>query len=484
MSRPWLILLNGVSCSGKTTLARELVERCPSPVIHLSLDHHHETLASRYATDRWPIYRPLAVGLARSAEAWWRQGFNVVVDTLLGTPRLMREIVDLLPRDRTFVIGLHAPLDVLLERAAARPEEVRRRLRRQAPLIHRNAAYDLELVTDGISPRAIAERVLAHVGSEVRSQPAYEALEGLRRIEVGDQPTFARAAHAGGCVSWLHYFPFLHALSRTVRRELRWEEVEGSVLVYHLIDAERGPRLQLYLPPFPFAATALEHAQQRCRRFDPAAPTRILWVDEATLPALDGVLASKRSAEAEYVYNGARVATLAGEGFAELRRRLDRLDRIPGLAVRPYLEEDRAACETLIETWRGRRKDRRADGNLYRLALLCLAQQGAFDTGLLRGEVLTHEGEIRAVTFGGPIGDECGSLFVVLDDQRLPGLGYLQRFSFIRNNPDIRLFKELEDVGRPHLARIREAFDPVAKNPLWRVVLRDGSGPGRPPLTP
>jgi len=472
--RPWILLLNGVSCSGKSTLAREIVERCPAPVIHLSLDHHHDSLAARYATDRWPIYRPLAAGLARSAEAWWRQGFNVVVDTLLDSPRLLRDTVALLPPKRTFVIGLHAPLDVLLERAAARPEEARRRIRRQFPLVHRQAAYDLKLATDSESPRAMAERVLAHIGVTPRSQPIREALEGLRRFEIDDHRVFTKAAQAGGH-TWLHYFPFLHALARTVRRDLRWEEVEGSVLVYHLIDVERGPRLRLYLPPFPFAAAALSHARQRCRRFDPAAPARILWVEEASLPTLAGTMASRRAAEAEYVYDGARVAALDGGGFARLRKRLDRLDRVPGLAVRPYTAEDRAGCEAVIDAWRGQSKDKRANGSVYRLALLCLSHHAAFDPGLLRGEVLTQNGEVRALTFGGPIGDGKGSLFVVVDDRRLPGAGYLQRYSFMRNNPDIRVFKELEDVDRPHLARIKEAFNP-ARNPLWRVVLRIVAG--------
>ena len=475
MSRPWIILLNGASCSGKSMLARELVERYPAPVIHLSLDHHHDILAGRYATDRWPIYRPLATGLARSAEAWWRQGFNVVVDTVLETPRLMGETLALLPRASTLVIGLHAPLDVLLERAETRTEEARRQIRRQFPLVHREAAYDLELATDQESPGALAERVLAHMGTAARSQPSYEALAGLRSIEVDDDGTFRRAAQAGGCHTWLHYFPFLHALARTVRRELRWEEVDGSVLVYHLIDVERGPRLSLYLPPFPFVAAALAYAQQRGRRFDPAAPTRIVWVDEASLPTLAGVLASKRAADAEYVYDGARVAARAGGRFAELRSHLDRLERVPGLAVRPYAEGDRAACEAVIEAWRGQRKERRAHSSAYRLALLCLADQGTFDRELLRGEVVTQDGDVRAFTFGGPISDGWGSLFVVIDDQRLPGLGYLQRYSFIRNNPDIRLFKELGDVEGPHLAKIKDAFDPVARSPLWRVVLRNGS---------
>ncbi|HEX6852712.1 MAG TPA: AAA family ATPase [Candidatus Polarisedimenticolaceae bacterium] len=473
--RPWIVLLNGASCSGKSALARELVERSPAPVIHLSLDHHHDGLAGRYATDRWPLYRELCAGLARSAEAWWRQGFHVVVDTLLESPRAMRETLALLPRARTVLVGLHAPLEVLLERAGARPAEARRRIRRQFPLVRTLAAYDLELATDRESPRALAERILAHLGTAPRSQPAHEALDGLRPIEVGDRETFTRAAQAGGCRTWLHYFPFLHALARTVRRELRWEEVDGSVLVYHVIDVERGPRLSLYVPPFPFTAAALAHARRRCRRFDAAAPTRILWVEEASLPALAGVLASKRAADSEYVYDGARVSALVGERFAALRGRLDRIERVPGLAVRSYAEGDRAACEDLIEAWRGRPRNQRANSAAYRLALLCLAHHADFGPEWLRGEVLTQDGRVRAVTFGGPICEGWGSLFVVLADPRMPGLGDLQRYRFIRNNPDLRLWKELGDVDGPQLAAIKGAFDPVARNPLWRVALRDGN---------
>ena len=79
---------------------------------------------------------------------------------------------------------------------------------------------------------------------------------------------------------------------------------------------------------------------------------------------------------------------------------------------------------------------------------------------------------VLVLTFGGPIGEGWGSLFVVLDDGRLPGLGYLQRYRFIRDHPDLRRFTELRDLDGPRQVEIKEAFDPVARNPLWRVVLR------------
>jgi hypothetical protein len=387
---------------------------------------------------------------------------------------MMQQSLALLPRERTLLVALHAPLEVLLERAAARSPEDQRLIRRQFPLVHRDVAYDLELATAQESPRSLAARVLARVGMTPRSLPPHDALAGLRPLEVGDHATFARAAQAGGCRGWLYYFPFLHLLSRTVRRELRWEEVGGSVLVYHMIDADQGPRLGLYLPPFPFSAVALSHARERCRRFDPAAPLRILWVEDAQLAALSGILASKRQGDTELAYDGARVASLAGSGFAHLRDTLAALERVPGLAVRPYLEQDRVACEAVIDAWRGQRKAERANSSAYRLALLCLDHHGAFDADLLRGEVVTQEGEVRAITFGGPIGDGVGSIFVAIDDRRLPGLDCFQRFHFLRCNPDIRLWRELRDLDGPRLVAVKQAFEPVASSPLWRVVLQDG----------
>lgn len=473
---PWIVLLNGVSCSGKTALAREIVERCSAPVIHLSLDHHHDILAARYATDRWPLYRELVTGLARSAEGWWRQGFHVVVDVVLESARARQEVLGLLPRERTFVVGVRAPLEVLLDRARERPEEARRRIRRQLPSIHDGIVYDLDLATDRETPRVLAERVLALAGSAARSEPTVEALDGLSPIDVGDGPTFTRAARAGGCRTWLHYFPFLHAVARTVRRELSWEEVDGSVLVYHRIDVDRGPRLSLYLPPFPFSASALAHARRRCRRFDPAAPTRIVWVDAGALPALEGAIAARRVADEEYVYDAARVLALAGDRFAALRERLDALERVPGLAIRPYDGRDREACEAVLEAWRSGPKSDRGHGTVYRLASLSLAHHAAFGDGLLRGEVVTQDGEVRGVTFGGPIGEGWGSLFVTIDDRSVPGLGYLQRYEFLRSHPDLRHWTELRDVDGPRLAEVKEALDPTARNPLWRVVLREGVG--------
>lgn len=458
---PWIVLLNGTSCSGKSTLARELVERAPAATIHLSLDHSHANLANRYATDRWPLYESLCLGLARSAAAWWQQGFHVVVDTLLRSPRLVRSTLALLPRERTFLVGVHAPLEVLLARAGARPQGDQRLVRRQFDQLQRLRGHDLDLASDREPPQALAERVLTLVGQPARRLPPAEALAGLRAIEAGDRETFRRAVQAAGCRSWFCYFPFLYAFARTVRRELRWEEHAGSVLVYHRIEDVHGPRLGLYLPPLPCTAAAIAHARERCRQFDPAKATRILWVEEPQLAALAGITARARVVDSEYVYDGASVAESCEEPA-------------PGLAVRPYEAADRAACEALLEVWRRAGGAKRDNGGDYRLAWLCLAHFAEFDRELLRGEVVTQGGEVRAFTFGGPIGDGWGSLLVAIADPRSPELRRLQRCWFLRNHRDLARWTEGGDFDRPRIGAVRETIGSVTRRPAWRVVLRGG----------
>lgn len=456
---PWIVVLNGASCSGKSTLAREIVEQSPAPTIHLSLDQSHASLGSRHATDRWPLYSSLCLGLARTAAAWWQQGFNVVVDTVLRSRPHVRRTLALLPRERSFLVGVHAPLEILLVRAAARPGGDRRKVRRQFEQLQGLDGNDLNLTSDHEAPAALAARVLGLVGEKARHRPPPEALADLRTIEAGDQATFMRAVHAAGCRGWHCYFPFLHAFARTVRHELRWEEHAGSLLVYHLIETAEGRRLSLYLPPLPFTAAAFAQAQERSRRFDPKRRLRIRWVEESQLAALSAATAQARVVDSEHVCDATDFA-------------VSPIEASPDFVVRPYQSADRAACEALLETGRsGGQRPYKLRGD-YRLATLCLENSAEFERGLLRADVVTVAGAVRAFTFGGPIRPGLGSILVAITDPSLPELRRWQRGMFMRNHRDLTMWTEGGDHDRPRIDAALQQLEPRSRSQLWRVVLR------------
>ena len=87
--------------------------------------------------------------------------------------------------------------------------------------------------------------------------------------------------------------------------------------------------------------------------------------------------------------------------------------------------------------------------------------------------MVTQAKEVRAFTFGGPICDGWGSLFVAVADPRLPELPRLQRGWFLRKHSDLVTWTEGGDVDR-WIDGIRQPLGPVTRCPLWRIVLRGG----------
>ena len=71
-----------MSSCGKTSISKELLKTFSEPTIYLSLDNVHQNLCDRYNNDEWELYNKECYGLHRSAEVWYKQGFNVIDSTI------------------------------------------------------------------------------------------------------------------------------------------------------------------------------------------------------------------------------------------------------------------------------------------------------------------------------------------------------------------------------------------------------------------
>lgn len=146
-----IILLNGASSSGKSTLARMLQSRLDLPFWHVSIDHLRD--ADVLPLDRirqgdfeWQAMRPAFFeGFHRSLEAYARAGNHLIVEHIVETDEWMRRLVALLGAYDVFFVGLHCPVDELERREIARGNRPLGDARRDFDAIHRHARYDLEI---------------------------------------------------------------------------------------------------------------------------------------------------------------------------------------------------------------------------------------------------------------------------------------------------------------------------------------------------
>jgi chloramphenicol 3-O phosphotransferase len=179
-----VILLNGTTSSGKSSIARALQSEIDEPFWHFSIDHLRD--AGVLPLDRirrgefpWTALRDTFFeGFHRSLPAFLGAGNNMIVEHIVETPEWMKLLVTLLDGFDVFFVGVHCPLDELERREVARGDRPVGGTRRDFETIHRHAIYDLELDAL-IAPSANARIVIS--AWRQRERPSAFARMGAER---------------------------------------------------------------------------------------------------------------------------------------------------------------------------------------------------------------------------------------------------------------------------------------------------------------
>jgi hypothetical protein len=306
----------------------------------------------------------------------------------------------------------------------------------------------------------------ALVDEQPDRQPA-----GLSRLVIDDQETFVSAMIECRQKSWLYYFPFLYSFALGSAQTLLWEKVNGSICIYMLRPVNNVPRLRLYLPPFPMGCDALKSAEDRQRDFNGDSNCKIVWAEQSAGPELMQQGYRMEYRESEYIYDGNLVRTSAGGDFERLRRYVNRARRTPGLIIRKFTQDDQAACLDLLVRWRRLRTEQGINIDGYGYTRRCIENADKFKNGLLRGEVIIVNEKLVAFSFGGKITPNIESIFITISDHEVPGLGYLQRHSFMSNAPDTKFFNDSSDADRSGLEQVKSSFRAIEMNHLYRASL-------------
>lgn len=164
MHEPQIILLNGASSSGKSTLAKALQAQLETPHVVLAEDSFWAMLPERdYPFEvRYRLYYGFLHCIAALAE----QGNFVIVDTVADDREALLECARLLRPYPTLFVGLHCALPVLEAREKARGDRTPGTAQRQFATVHAHALYDIEVDTSLATLTACVDTVLA-----ARAQP-------------------------------------------------------------------------------------------------------------------------------------------------------------------------------------------------------------------------------------------------------------------------------------------------------------------------
>ena len=183
-----IILVNGTSSSGKTTLVRELQAVLPDLWLEMGIDRFAHSLPGRVAGEPvWPQlfrYVPIEDGsdgrftiqttplgrrfisaLHATVAGLAELGFNVIVDQVILERSWLEEAARAWEPFVVLFVGVRCPLEVVVKRELERKDRTLGQADAQFKMIHEWAAYDVEVDTSKQGPSRPPP------GSRSRSRP-------------------------------------------------------------------------------------------------------------------------------------------------------------------------------------------------------------------------------------------------------------------------------------------------------------------------
>jgi chloramphenicol 3-O phosphotransferase len=177
-----VIVLNGTSSAGKSTLTRALQSRLEGPWLGIGIDTVVFALPTTYLNPpgwaevfRYVPAEPgsdapfrietgdlghrLVEGMHRMVASLADAGLSVIVDHVLLEPEWLPDLASRLAGHEVLFVGVRCPLDVVVAREAGRRDRTIGQAAAQFEVVHRAAGYDLEVDTSVLSADAAAERI-------------------------------------------------------------------------------------------------------------------------------------------------------------------------------------------------------------------------------------------------------------------------------------------------------------------------------------
>ncbi len=172
-----ILMLNGASSSGKTSLLRALQDSLEEPFLEAGLDKIIWMMPKRYLER--PLWDDILGLFDHSGETGLKMcyalhrmilslascGFSVVADHVLVEPAWVEDCANLFAEMPAYLIGIRCPLSVLEEREKSRRNRTLGQARAQFELVHAHGCYDLEVDTARYTAQECAQQIIFHLQS-------------------------------------------------------------------------------------------------------------------------------------------------------------------------------------------------------------------------------------------------------------------------------------------------------------------------------
>ncbi|MEM8857042.1 MAG: AAA family ATPase [Chloroflexota bacterium] len=165
-----IILINGPSSAGKSTLARALREALDQPFLHFSFDVFIDNEVIPLKKIRaggvdWKAMRPQVFdGYHHCLKSLADAGNNLIVDHIIEQKAWLDDLVGLLSEHDVFFVGVYCSVEELERRERARGDRRIGEARRDLETVHTFAPYDFELDAEKPLAENVSELIDAWIG--------------------------------------------------------------------------------------------------------------------------------------------------------------------------------------------------------------------------------------------------------------------------------------------------------------------------------
>ncbi|MEC0243650.1 chemotaxis protein [Paenibacillus dokdonensis] len=177
MKQGMIVLMNGTSSSGKTSISIELMNQKEIPFHYLSIDNFIKEFNNKFLDVAEPtrevdqqsiaqiIFDPLFSVYYSTIKLFSEIGVNVIVDTVIDNDKWFNECLDLFFDQPTLFIGVTCSKEELIRREQTRGDRNIGLAASQFSKVYCIDEYDLEVNTEEMNPIECAEKILSFIKS-------------------------------------------------------------------------------------------------------------------------------------------------------------------------------------------------------------------------------------------------------------------------------------------------------------------------------
>lgn len=195
MKQGIIVLMNGTSSAGKTSISIELKNQKEILFHHLSIDDFFNNY-NDFIDNKFPdieptrevdgqvvaqiIFDPINSMFYSTIKLFSEMGLNVIVDTVIDNDKRFNECLEVFSNQPTLFIGVICSKEELTRREQARGDREIGLANSQFNTVYSFNEYDLEVNTEELNPVECAEKIL----SFIKSNKEYSVFKKLSKRKV------------------------------------------------------------------------------------------------------------------------------------------------------------------------------------------------------------------------------------------------------------------------------------------------------------